>query len=55
LGVRPRLRLLARANVAWRVYPGSGHALDDPATGWIRRAFLDELASWISRSQPDRR
>jgi len=44
-----RLTELGRPNVAWRVYPGSGHALEDPATGWIRRDFLDELARFASR------
>lgn len=42
-----RLRLLARSDLAWKVYPGSGYWLEDPATGRIRRDFLDELALWI--------
>ena len=36
-----------RAGLDVRVYAGSGHAIGDPATGWIRRDFLDELARWI--------
>lgn len=46
-----RLRALARANLACRVFPGSGHALDDPAGSWIRRDFLDELACWIATAR----
>ena len=37
-----------RTDVEVRVYPGSGHALGDPATGWIRRDFLADLARWIA-------
>lgn len=29
------------------VYPNSGHALGDPATGWIRQEYLDNLGRWI--------
>ncbi len=39
-----------RNNVDVRVYPGSGHALGDPATGWVRRDFLDYLVKWIASS-----
>src|SRR6185295_3946020 len=42
-----RLRAEGRANLEYRVYAQSGHALDDPATGWVRRDALDELARWI--------
>jgi len=37
-----------RRDVTIRVYPGSGHALGDPATSWIRRDFLADLARWIA-------
>ena len=47
-----RLESLARANLECRVYPGSGHALDDPQGNWIRRDFLDELARWIAGTKP---
>lgn len=43
-----RLAALGRANLICRVYPGSGHALDDPQGNWIRRDFLDDLATWIA-------
>jgi pimeloyl-ACP methyl ester carboxylesterase len=43
-----RLRAAGRAGLEHRVYPGSGHALDDPEGTWIRRDFLDELARWIT-------
>lgn len=46
-----RLRALERSNLACRVFPGSGHALDDPAGNWIRRDFLDELARWIGTAR----
>jgi pimeloyl-ACP methyl ester carboxylesterase len=42
------LRAGGRERLDVRVYAGSGHALGDPATGWIRRDFLDELARWIA-------
>ncbi len=46
-----RLRALfgKTAHPDWtiRVLEGSGHALGDPKTGWIRRDFLDLLAKWI--------
>jgi len=45
---RRRLTRLGRANLACRVYAGSGHALDEPQGRWIRRDFLDELARWIA-------
>jgi dipeptidyl aminopeptidase/acylaminoacyl peptidase len=41
------LRAGGREGLDVRVYAGSGHALGDPVTGWIRRDFLDELARWI--------
>jgi hypothetical protein len=41
------LRAGGRAGLDVRVYAGSGHALGDPATGWIRRDFLEELARWV--------
>ena len=47
-----RLDSLERAGLECRVYPGSGHALDDPSGKWIRRDFLDELARWISAVKP---
>jgi len=43
-----RLETLAKPALRAHVYPSSGHALDDPATGWIRRDFLDELARWVA-------
>jgi hypothetical protein len=42
-----RLRSLARSNLAWKVYPGSGYWLEDPATGRIRRDSLDEIVLWM--------
>jgi dienelactone hydrolase len=42
-----RLDSLGRRDLTVRVFAGSGHALDDPAGTWIRRDFLDALASWI--------
>lgn len=42
------LSALGRGNLLCRVYPGSGHALEDPEGRWIRRDFLDELARWIA-------
>jgi alpha-beta hydrolase superfamily lysophospholipase len=33
---------------AIRVFQESGHALGDPATGWIRREVLELLVDWIS-------
>ena len=30
-----------------KVYPGSGHAIDDPATKWVSKDFLDFLSRWI--------
>jgi pimeloyl-ACP methyl ester carboxylesterase len=36
-----------RKDVEVSVVPDSGHALEDPATGWIRRSFLDDLARWV--------
>jgi dipeptidyl aminopeptidase/acylaminoacyl peptidase len=30
-----------------RVFPGMGHTLVDPGTGWISSAFLDLLSTWI--------
>jgi pimeloyl-ACP methyl ester carboxylesterase len=39
-----------RAGVARtiRIFEESGHALGDPATGWIRREVLELLVDWIS-------
>ncbi len=42
-----RLRAAGRTNLEFRVYAESGHALEDPATGWVRRDALAELARWI--------
>lgn len=30
-----------------KVFEGSGHAMGDPDTGWIRQEYLDFLARWI--------
>jgi len=30
-----------------RVFDGTGHAFEDPETGWIRRDVLDYLGAWI--------
>ena len=34
-----------------KVYKESGHALGDPATGWIRQEYLDNLVAWIKNAQ----
>jgi pimeloyl-ACP methyl ester carboxylesterase len=31
-----------------RVFAGSGHALGDPKTNWIRKDFLDLVAAWVT-------
>jgi hypothetical protein len=46
-----RLRTLERSNLVCRVFPGSGHALDDPAGNRIRRDLLDELVRWIGTAR----
>ncbi|MEQ8766537.1 MAG: alpha/beta hydrolase [Planctomycetota bacterium] len=28
------------------VFPGSGHALEDPSTGWIRDSVFDQIEQW---------
>jgi pimeloyl-ACP methyl ester carboxylesterase len=40
-----------RTDVLVRVFPESGHALEDPATGWIRQDFLGALSRWIVESR----
>lgn len=32
-----------------RVFPGMGHTLVDPASGWISSTFLDLLSTWITQ------
>lgn len=39
-----------RSDATIRVFQSSGHSIGDPATGWIRRDFLDLLVDWIRRS-----
>lgn len=50
--VRESVARLKRAagegrDVTVTVYPESGHAIEDPATGWVRRDFLSALADWV--------
>ncbi|HUF12693.1 MAG TPA: serine hydrolase [Longimicrobiales bacterium] len=43
-----RLRVaLAGRDETIRVLEGSGHAIGDRTTGWIRRDFLGELGAWV--------
>jgi len=42
------LRAAGKNALEVRVYEGSGHALDDPATHWVRDDFMAELARWIA-------
>ena len=43
-----RLRAQGANDLEVRVIAGSGHALADPARGWVRRDVLDGLARWIA-------
>ena len=36
------------ANFTIRVLEGTGHAMEDPETEWIRTEYLDFLATWIT-------
>lgn len=41
------IRKTERRAFTVKVFEGSGHALGDPNTNWIRKDFLDLLAAWV--------
>ena len=43
------LQSVVNKNITIEVYEDSGHALKDPATGWIRHDYLQMITEWIQK------